>query len=135
MIWKPKNHHFSAGIGRLVVHNTDSSMINFTSKRIEPSANKMGQTIWHWRLMEHPSTRLLNSDGTVTVVPAKSRIISPASESRISRKPCGLFDINEEEICHTTLLKEMDHLKWRKNADGSFGEIAIYTKGIVLASS
>ena len=39
-----ENHHFAAGIGKLIVHNTDSSMITFEGLSLEESF-KMGETV------------------------------------------------------------------------------------------
>ena len=38
-----ENHHFAAGIGRMVVHNTDSCMIHFKGKTIQESWALAGQ--------------------------------------------------------------------------------------------
>ena len=46
-----ENHHFAAGVGKLVVHNTDSSMITFTNASTEESfglGDKISRQVSHY---------------------------------------------------------------------------------------
>ena len=70
-----ENHHFSAGIGRLVVHNTDSSMIDLHLKD-RAECNTWGNRL-ALEINGTPEHEVVNSDGSVIVVPAKAGLFPP----------------------------------------------------------
>lgn len=124
-----QNHHFSAGIGRLVVHNTDSAMVDL--HLTDPTeCHKWGNRIAE-EISGVPQHEILNPDGSVTVVPSKPGLFPPPLRIEFE-KAMRLANFTKKKYA-AFIIQPNGEFQKEKTTDGSIGSIYILTRGIVLA--
>ena len=124
-----QNHHFSAGIGRLVVHNTDSAMVDLhltDPKECHKWGNRIAEEI-----SGVPQHEILSPDGTVTVVPSKPGLFPPPLRIEFE-KAMRLANFTKKKYA-AFIIQPNGEFQKEKTTDGSIGSIYILTRGIVLA--
>jgi DNA polymerase elongation subunit (family B) len=120
-----ENHHFAVGPGALVVHNTDSSMINM---HIDDPKECFAAGV---RLAEEisgtPEKKL--SDGTI--VPAKPGLFPPPLKMEFE-KAMRMLCIKKKKYAAFLIGKDGEYVR-EKNKDGSLGDYKILKRGIIVA--
>jgi DNA polymerase elongation subunit (family B) len=110
-------------------NDTDSSMIDLHLKD-RAECNKWGNRLAA-EINGTPEHEITESDGTITVVPAKAGLFPPPLRVEFE-KAMRLLILTKKKYAYY-VVKEDGEFEREKTVDGSVGEIAIYTKGIVLA--
>jgi len=120
-----ENHHFAVGPGALVVHNTDSSMINM---HIDDPKECFAAGV---RLAEEisgtPEKKL--PDGTI--VPAKPGLFPPPLKMEFE-KAMRMLCIKKKKYAAFLIGKDGEYVR-EKNKDGSLGDYKILKRGIIVA--
>lgn len=119
------NHHFSAGAGRLVVHNTDSSMVDLHLPNFKESY-AMGL-----RLADEISgtPEKVLPDGTI--IPAKQGLFPPPLKIEFE-KCLRILCIKKKKYAGLFIGKDGEFMR-EKNKDGSPGDYKILKRGIIVA--
>jgi len=123
--FETENHHFSAGIGRLVVHNTDSSMIDLHIPNMK-EAYAAGLRIAD-EISGTPEKKL--PDGTI--IPAKQGLFPPPLKIEFE-KLMKMLSIKKKKYAALLFDKNGEYVR-EKNKDGSIGELKILKRGIIVA--
>lgn len=120
-----ENHHFSAGVGFMVVHNTDSSMVDLhlpTMKEAYAAGLKLAEEI-----SGTPEKKL--PDGTI--IPAKPGLFPPPLKIEFE-KLMRMLSIKKKKYAALLIDKNGEYVR-DKNKDGSLGELKILKRGIIVA--
>ena len=120
-----ENHHFAVGPGALVVHNTDSSMINL---HIDDPKECFAAGV---RLAEEisgtPEKKL--PDGTI--IPAKPGLFPPPLKMEFE-KAMRMLSIKKKKYAAFLIGKDGEYVR-EKNKDGTLGDYKILKRGIIVA--
>lgn len=120
-----ENHHFAVGPGALVVHNTDSSMINL---HIDDPKECFAAGV---RLAEEisgtPEKKL--SDGTI--IPDKPGLFPPPLKMEFE-KAMRMLSIKKKKYAAFLIGKDGEYVR-EKNKDGTLGDYKILKRGIIVA--
>jgi DNA polymerase elongation subunit (family B) len=120
-----ENHHFAVGPGALVVHNTDSSMIDL---HIDDPKECFAAGV---RLAEEisgtPEKKL--PDGTI--IPAKPGLFPPPLKMEFE-KAMRMLSIKKKKYAAFLIGKDGEYVR-EKNKDGSLGDYKILKRGIIVA--
>jgi DNA polymerase elongation subunit (family B) len=120
-----ENHHFAVGPGALVVHNTDSSMIDmhiYDPKACFEAGVKLAEEI-----SGTPEKKL--PDGTI--IPAKPGLFPPPLKMEFE-KAMRMLSIKKKKYAAFLIGKDGEYVR-EKNKDGTLGEIKILKRGIIVA--
>lgn len=120
-----ENHHFGVGPGALIVHNTDSSMINMhidDPKECFAAGLRLADEI-----SGTPEKKL--SDGTI--VPARPGLFPPPLKMEFE-KAMRMLCIKKKKYAAFLIGKDGEFVR-EKNKDGSLGDIKILKRGIIVA--
>ena len=86
-----ENHHFAAGVGKMIVHNTDSSMMTFVGKSTEESfllGDKISKETTHYL-----KTKLLDLDEEYSILCPSENV-----SYRIDKYPRNKMDELDDEL-------------------------------------
>jgi DNA polymerase elongation subunit (family B) len=119
------NHHFSAGVGRLVVHNTDSSMVDMHIPDFK-EAYAMGLKLAD-EISGTPEKTL--PDGTI--VPAQIGLFPPPLKIEFE-KCLRILCIKKKKYAGLYIGRDGEFIR-EKNKDGSPGDLKILKRGIIVA--
>lgn len=119
------NHHFSAGVGRIVVHNTDSSMVDLHIPDFK-EAYAMGLKIAD-EISGTPEKTL--SDGTI--IPAQIGLFPPPLKIEFE-KCLRILCIKKKKYAGLFIGRDGEFVR-EKNKDGSPGDLKILKRGIIVA--
>jgi DNA polymerase elongation subunit (family B) len=120
-----QNHHFAAGVGRIIVHNTDSSMVDLhipDKKAAYAAALALADEI-----SGTPEKKL--PDGTI--IPAKPGLFPPPLKIEFE-KLMKMLSIKKKKYAALLIDKNGEFIR-DKNKDGSLGELKILKRGIIVA--
>lgn len=120
-----ENHHFAVGPGALVVHNTDSSMIDLhipDPKECFAAGVRLAEEI-----SGTPEKKL--SDGTI--IPAKPGLFPPPLKMEFE-KAMRMLSIKKKKYAAFLIGKDGEYVR-DKNKDGSLGDYKILKRGIIVA--
>jgi hypothetical protein len=120
-----QNHHFAAGVGRMIVHNTDSSMVDLhipDKKAAYAAALALADEI-----SGTPEKKL--PDGTI--IPAKPGLFPPPLKIEFE-KLMKMLSIKKKKYAALLIDKNGEFIR-DKNKDGSLGELKILKRGIIVA--
>jgi DNA polymerase elongation subunit (family B) len=120
-----ENHHFAVGPGALVVHNTDSSMVDLHIPNMK-DAYAAGLALAE-EISGSPEKKL--SDGTI--VPAKEGLFPPPLKIEFE-KLMKMLSIKKKKYAALLYDKNGEFVR-EKNKDGSLGELKILKRGIIVA--
>lgn len=123
--FETENHHFSAGVGRIVVHNTDSSMVDLhidDKKAAYAAALALAEEISGTPEKKMP-------DGTI--IPAKPGLFPPPLKIEFE-KLMKMLSIKKKKYAALLIDKNGEFVR-EKNKDGSLGELKILKRGIIVA--
>jgi DNA polymerase elongation subunit (family B) len=123
--FETENHHFSAGIGRMVVHNTDSSMVDLHIPDFK-EAYAMGLRLAE-EISGTPEKKL--PDGTI--VPAKPGLFPPPLKIEFE-KCLRILCIKKKKYAGLFIGRDGEFVR-EKNKDGSLGDLKILKRGIIVA--
>ena len=123
--FETENHHFSAGVGRMVVHNTDSSMVDLHIPDFK-EAYAMGLKLAE-EISGTPEKKL--PDGTI--IPAKPGLFP--SPLKIEFEKClRILCIKKKKYAGLFIGRDGEFVR-EKNKDGSLGDLKILKRGIIVA--
>lgn len=120
-----ENHHFAVGPGALVVHNTDSSMIDMhidDPKEVFAAGVRLADEI-----SGTPEKKL--PDGTI--VPAKAGLFPPPLKMEFE-KAMRMLCIKKKKYAAFLIGKDGEYVR-EKNKDGSLGDFKILKRGIIVS--
>lgn len=123
--FETENHHFAAGVGRMIVHNTDSSMINLHITDFK-QAYAAGLALAD-EISGTPEKKL--PDGTI--IPAKVGLFPPPLKIEFE-KCLRILCIKKKKYAGLYIGKDGEFVR-EKNKDGSLGELKILKRGIIVA--
>ena len=119
------NHHFSAGVGRMVVHNTDSSMVDLHISDFK-EAYAMGLKLAD-EISGTPEKIL--PDGTI--IPAKIGLFPPPLKIEFE-KCLRILCIKKKKYAGLFIGRDGEFVR-EKNKDGTPGDLKILKRGIIVA--
>lgn len=120
-----ENHHFAVGPGALIVHNTDSSMIDmhiYDPKECFAAGVRLAEEI-----SGTPEKKL--PDGTI--VPAKPGLFPPPLKMEFE-KAMRMLSIKKKKYAAFLIGKDGEYVR-DKNKDGTLGDYKILKRGIIVA--
>ncbi len=120
-----ENHHFAAGVGRIVVHNTDSSMVDLHIPDFK-EAYAMGLKLAD-EISGTPEKKL--SDGTI--IPEQKGLFPPPLKIEFE-KCLRILCIKKKKYAGLFIGKDGEFIR-EKNKDGSLGEYKVLKRGIIVA--
>jgi len=120
-----ENHHFGVGPGALIVHNTDSSMIDLHIEDFK-AAYAAGVSLAE-EISGSPEKKL--PDGTI--VPAKAGLFPPPLKIEFE-KCLRILCIKKKKYAGLFIGKDGEFVR-EKNKDGSLGELKVLKRGIIVA--
>jgi len=120
-----ENHHFAAGVGRIIVHNTDSSMVDLHIPDMK-QAYAAGLALAE-EISGTPEKKL--PDGTI--IPAKPGLFPPPLKIEFE-KLMRMLSIKKKKYAALLINKDGEYVR-EKNKDGSLGELKILKRGIIVA--
>ena len=139
-----ENHHFAAGVGRLVVHNTDSGMIRFIGLNTQESfemGDKVSKQTSHYLKckligVEEDFSITCPSDGKVYRIDAYPRakiseLTDDATKIKIYEYDANPINLQFENLYQRyLLLSKKRYIAYAVNRAGEI--IAVIKKGVVL---
>lgn len=120
-----ENHHFGVGPGALIVHNTDSSMIDLHIEDFK-AAYAAGVQLAE-EISGCPEKKL--PDGTI--IPAKAGLFPPPLKIEFE-KCLRILCIKKKKYAGLFIGKDGEFVR-EKNKDGSLGELKVLKRGIIVA--
>ncbi len=123
--FETENHHFAAGVGRMIVHNTDSSMVDLHIPDFK-EAYAMGLRLAE-EISGTPEKKL--PDGTI--IPAKAGLFPPPLKIEFE-KCLRILCIKKKKYAGLFIGRDGEFVR-EKNKDGSLGDLKILKRGIIVA--
>jgi DNA polymerase elongation subunit (family B) len=120
-----ENHHFAVGPGALVVHNTDSSMIDLHIR--DPKACFEAGVKLAEEISGTPEKKL--ADGTI--IPAKPGLFPPPLKMEFE-KAMRMLSLKKKKYLALLIGKDGEYVR-EKNKDGTLGEYKILKRGVIVA--
>ena len=120
-----ENHHFAVGPGALIVHNTDSSMVDLHIPNMK-DAYAAGLALAE-EISGSPEKKL--PDGTI--IPAKEGLFPPPLKIEFE-KLMKMLSIKKKKYAALLYDKNGEFVR-DKNKDGTLGELKILKRGIIVA--
>ena len=120
-----ENHHFAAGVGRMIVHNTDSSMVDLHIPDFK-EAYAMGLRLAD-EISGTPEKKL--PDGTI--IPAQIGLFPPPLKIEFE-KCLRILCIKKKKYAGLFIGRDGEFVR-EKNKDGTLGPLKILKRGIIVA--